>query len=256
MSMLTPKPLSILIISDLHLAPEYPEINALFDMFLKKIAPSTEQLYILGDLFNYYLGDDAISDFQKTTAEKLKNLSLTHDIKIKILPGNRDVFLGQKFCELAHGALLPEVFTEDFTPPDSNHHSFKILYCHGDQLCTSDKKYQYYRKLIHLPWVRNLFLSLPIKFREKIALNIRKSSRRKFEKAQTYVDVEFNTAQEFAKKYEAKILIHGHTHHWVDQPEPPYLKRRIVNTDWKENSASYIQIDKSGMIEIKKFSPI
>jgi len=235
------------IISDLHLKEESREITKLFKNFLDQIARYSEELIILGDFFEYWIGDDAINNFQKNIADLLKNLNQQYQTKIFIMPGNRDLLIGQKFCDLAGACLLPEIVLRDFS-------NSKIILCHGDQLCTSDIRYQKYRKQVHKFWVQRLFLALPIFIRREIAKKIRKSSREKFKKYPVMIDVSPEAVCELAEQYQAEILIHGHTHQKIYELAKPgsKLKYRIVNSDWNENQGSFIQIDQTG-IYLKDF---
>lgn len=238
------KKFQAVIISDLHLKEEAPGITQLFENFLNQIAQHAQELIILGDFFEFWIGDDAMSIFQKYIAHLLADLNKTYQTKIFIMPGNRDLLLGENFCKQAHATLLPEIILREFL-------NQKVLLCHGDELCTQDLSYQEYRKQVHKPWVQKLFLLLPIFIRQKIAQKIRKSSRDNFKKYSVMVDVSPEAVREMALKYKAEILIHGHTHQKVYQAEPP-LTYRVVNSDWQADRGSFIQIDNQG-IYLKDF---
>lgn len=239
------KPIQTLIISDLHLAETQPEITDLFDQFLTQIATKAEELIILGDFFDYWIGDDAMTPYQAQIAKKLADL--THQkTRIFIMPGNRDFLIGKAFCEQARAFLLPDIAFRE-------HQHQKILLCHGDQLCTEDHAYQRYRYWTHQTWLQKLFLSLPISFRQKIAQKIRQKSQTQ----QGYhpkFDATESAITQLVSQHSAQILIHGHTHQPIYQTKNNLT--RIVNSDWHADQASFIEINTDGIfLREFKFKP-
>ncbi len=234
-----PKTIQTLIISDLHLKEEATGITQLFEKFIHQIAIQSQELIILGDFFEFWIGDDAMSDFQKSIAQQLALLAKT-GTQIFIMPGNRDLLLGKKFCQEAHAQLLPEIIKKKYLGK-------QIIFCHGDQLCTGDTAYQNYRKQVHKPWVKKLFLSLPVFIRRLIAQKIRKNSKENFKKYPVMVDVEPKTVLDFLIKNKAEILIHGHTHQKIYETLNQNNFTRIVNSDWGINHGSFIEINSEGI---------
>ncbi len=242
------------IISDLHLNKNNLGTALLFENFLNQIAQHSQQLFILGDFFETWIGDDAMEDFEKNIAGKLLELS-QKNTKIFILPGNRDLLIGQKFCDLAGAKLIKKDF---YILPN------QIALSHGDEFCTSDIKYQKYRKIVHRNYVQFLFLNSPIFIRKLISQKIRQSSKTNYLKTQKIVDVSEEAVLNFCEENHINILIHGHTHQMavhelktglktgLKTPEGKLLKR-YVNADWHPDHGSYVLIDLQDKITLEDF---
>lgn len=191
-------------ISDLHLSQESTKLNHLFDVFIEKHLKEGDLLYILGDFFDVWLGDDAISAWESEMAFKLAAL---HDrgISLYMMRGNRDFLLGQGFFTHAKCIYLPD-------PSVIALYGKKILLKHGDDLCILDKKHQRFRKYTRSPWVQALFARLPLRLRKAIAQKIRAHSTRECQrKPSKIMDVPLEAVHAQLRK-EISGLIHGHIH--------------------------------------------
>ncbi|MFN3235022.1 MAG: UDP-2,3-diacylglucosamine diphosphatase [Gammaproteobacteria bacterium] len=195
--------MSIAFIADLHLDPSNAEMANLFLKFLE--TTEAETLYILGDLFEVWVGDDIATVFSRKITEALK--SFTHSgKKCFIIHGNRDFLLGKRFCLETGCILLNDPYALEIFGK-------KTLLMHGDLLCTDDVRYQRYRRLVHNRLIQTIFLGLPARIRFSIAKHLRKKSKAHTKKAQAAImDVNQQTVEKYMSHYQAELLIHGHTH--------------------------------------------
>lgn len=226
------KPQVTYFIADLHLAQNRPDITACFLRFLKGDAPQAQQLYILGDLFEAWIGDDDDSDFLSTIAEALTTLSAL-GTTIYYIHGNRDFLLGQHFAKKSAMILLPEV---DLI----NLYGKSVVIMHGDTLCTRDIGYQKFRKKSRSWWWQALIKSLPLFVRKKIAADYRKKSAAATSvKSQDIMDVTSDEVVKCLESYHSQLLIHGHTHRPAVHELIANNKeaKRIVLGDWYEQGA-------------------
>ncbi len=210
-------------ISDLHLSDNRPELTESFIEFMQNHAKDAEKLYILGDLFDFWIGDDEKSVVIEAVKEQILKLTL-RGVKCYFVAGNRDFLLGESFAQ-ASGIIL----LSDYTVIDL--YGIPTLLCHGDTLCIDDTKYQHYRKKVHQKWRQWLFLKLPLLWRMKIAQKIRqKSQADKRHKITAIMDVNTDFVEKMMQQFEVQYLIHGHTHrqniHQIAQGT------RIVLGDW------------------------
>jgi len=222
----------IYFIADLHLTEDRPDITACFLSFLKNEAQQASTLYILGDLFEYWIGDDDDSDFVNTIATALKQLA-DSGTSIYFIHGNRDFLLGKKYAQKAGFTLLPESTVIDL-------YGQKALIMHGDTLCTQDIDYQKFRKKSRSWWWQFIIKSLPLKTRKKIAQNYRsKSAQAKLGKSLEIMDVTQTAVTEELAKTNTLLLIHGHTHRPATHNFQLNNKaaQRIVLGDWYEQGA-------------------
>ncbi|WP_143421865.1 UDP-2,3-diacylglucosamine diphosphatase [Gilliamella mensalis] len=195
-------------IADIHLADNEPDgymsITAGFLSFLHTL-PDNCELYILGDLFDYWVGDDVRTNLHYQVAQALQALS-QRNIKKYFVHGNRDFLLGKKYAKQCDMVLLPEI--NCLLNQDKN-----IVFLHGDLLCTDDPQYQKFRKFMHNKWLQKLFLLLPRSVRLNIAAKLRqKSSLHNQIKSESIMDVNQQAVVEMMVEYNADIIIHGHTH--------------------------------------------
>ncbi len=195
----------ILFISDLHIALEKPEITQRFLTFLQDRAPQAEAVYILGDLFDAWIGDDDFTPPTKRIRAQLKQLT-NSGTKVYLQQGNRDFLLGQQFCADTGVSLLDDYVVIDLqgTP---------TLLMHGDLLCTDDLPYQTFRIKSHTPeWQHNV-LSKPLLIRLLAARWYRfRSYFHKRNKSQEIMDVNQSTVLNVMREHHCLRLIHGHTH--------------------------------------------
>lgn len=223
----------ILFISDLHLTIERPEITQKFFNFLKNRAPQAKALYILGDLFDTWIGDDDFSPPIKKVKQHLKALS-QQGTKIYYIHGNRDFLIGQKFSQDSDTVLLDEYSLIDL-------YGTPTLLTHGDLLCSDDLAYQAFREKSHTKeWQENV-LSKPLIFRMLFARWYRlRSFFHKRKKSQTIMDVNIDTVSSVMEKNQATRLIHGHTHRQAihDFQIKQLPAQRFVLAEWTKESAS------------------
>jgi len=230
--------MSTLFISDLHINPTNSALTQLAVDFLKTKASHYDAVYILGDLFNMWLGDDLIPEEFNSIIEQLQNLH-TAGIKTYLMVGNRDFMMGKKFAKLIGAELLNDECVIDL-------YGSKTLLLHGDTLCTDDVAYQRYRR-----WSRNkilqwLYRHMPVRYRQHLAEKIKQKSRQqKQTKSAVIMDVNDDEVSRIMAKFGVSQLIHGHTHrpavHDLEIAGKP--ARRIVLGDWVDE-VSYLHCDK------------
>lgn len=225
-------------IADLHLSETQPNLTALFIEFMQQQALQADAVYILGDLFDFWIGDDEQSELMDKVRNQIKQLTQS-GVPCYFQHGNRDFLLGKGFAERCGLQLLPDYQVV-------NLYGTPTLLCHGDALCIDDVKYQAYRKKVHQPWRQWLFLHLPLKVRLKIAEKIRHKSRTdKQRKAAEIMDVNPHFVQHIFAEFGVKRMIHGHTHRQKIHKIPPHFER-IVLGDWGE-TASILEVTPQGI---------
>jgi len=227
-------------ISDLHLHPGRPKLVALFKKFLQSLPPDVEALYILGDFFEAWVGDDD-PDYHEISA-LLKNKA--SNLAIYFMPGNRDFLINKNFTRSLGLELLPD-------PCLITLYDKKILLAHGDGLCTQDKSYQRYRRIVRFPLLQKLFLCLPLSFRKKVASGLRQNSQEQYQKnpEKRYQEIEKATAMALLKEFEADLLIHGHIHKaGIDNiGDEHYQRERVVLGDWHDDAGSLIIMNQTSL---------
>ncbi|KFX02941.1 UDP-2,3-diacylglucosamine hydrolase [Pectobacterium betavasculorum] len=224
--------MATLFIADLHLSLHEPAITAGFLRFLRHEAIHADALYILGDLFDAWIGDDDPQPLHAAIAAELYALH-QRGIPCYFVHGNRDFLIGKRFARQSGMTLLPTEKVVDL-------YGQKILILHGDTLCTDDLAYQKFRRRVHNPLTQRLFLLLPLSLRLKIAAKMRASSQRaNKQKSQQIMDVNPEQVIEHLRHYQVKTMIHGHTHrpaiHKVDLGESH--GRRAVLGAWHEEGS-------------------
>lgn len=226
----------IIFISDLHISLKKTEITRRFLAFLETQASQVSTVYILGDLFDAWIGDDDNTPPNKKIKKQLKQLT-DSGTRVFLQQGNRDFLLGHRFC-LETGINL----LDDYEVIDLN--GVKTLLTHGDLLCTDDIPYQAFRKKSHSKeWQQNV-LSKPLLIRLLAARWYRfRSHFHKRKKSQDIMDVNQQTVIEVMKKHQCLRLIHGHTHrpaiHDFEIDGKP--AQRFVLADWKKESAQLLR---------------
>lgn len=229
----------ILLISDLHLQEERPDITRAFLYFLRSRARQAEALYILGDFFEVWVGDDGMSPFQHDIARALRELS-DAGTRIFLMHGNRDFLIGRAFCRAAGCTLLKD-------PSIVHFNGEPVLLMHGDSLCTLDVGYMKLRRLLRNPLSLFILRNLPLATRHKLARKLRNESRAQTRmKAREIIDVTPDEVPRIMAEHGVRTLIHGHTHrpavHQLlvnDQPA-----RRIVLGDW-DTQGWALQVDEN-----------
>ena len=230
----------ILLISDLHLEQERPDITRAFLHFLASRARQADALYILGDFFEVWIGDDAISPFQREIAQALRELSEA-GTRVYLMHGNRDFLIGKRFCREAGATLLPDPCLVEMGGE-------RVLLMHGDSLCTLDVGYMKLRRWLRNPISLFILRNLPLSTRHKLARKLRNESRAQSRmKASAIVDVTPDEVLRVMTEQGVRTLIHGHTH----RPATHALQingqpaRRIVLGDWDKQGWA-LQVDQQG----------
>ncbi|AJI55439.1 UDP-2,3-diacylglucosamine diphosphatase [Francisella philomiragia] len=225
----------IYLISDLHLNANHAEMADLFKRFLDSVTSTQNQLFILGDFFDYWIGDNHRDGFYHKITNWLKEAS-DQGLEIFFMYGNRDFLIGRKFAKQSGATLIKDPYYIDIS-------NQKILFSHGDLFCTDDKSYQTYRKWIaYNPILRFIFRRLPLFIREYTARNVRKASYVKNRKNPN-VDVTNKGIEKYRNN--CNIIIHGHTHKMAIHLTDNYT--RYVLGDWFKDG-NYIKISKNGEI--------
>ncbi|MHA7853017.1 UDP-2,3-diacylglucosamine diphosphatase [Marinobacter alkaliphilus] len=238
--------MTTLFISDLHLEESRPDITDAFLTFLREKAAGVEQLYILGDFFEAWIGDDERTPLQEQIAAALKQLS-DSGTAIFLMHGNRDFLIGEDFCHRAGATLLDDPTVIDL-------YGTPTLLLHGDSLCTADVEYQKFRTNMRNPQMQKMMLARPLEDRQQMAKQLRALSMAKNQgKAEDIMDV---TPEEVVKELEAhgvQLMIHGHTHrpavHELEANGKP--ARRIVLGDWHSH-LWWLEVQPGKEAELKK----
>lgn len=222
--------MTTLFISDLHLEESRPDITGAFLGFLEKRAMGVESLYILGDFFEAWIGDDENTPLQQQIAAALDEVRGS-GTRIFLMHGNRDFLMGNDYCSRFDGTLLEDPAVIDL-------YGTPTLLMHGDSLCTADVEYQKFRARMRDPQMQKMMLARPLVERQQMARQLREMSMAKNQgKAEYIMDV---TPEEVVKEMQARgiqQLIHGHTHrpaiHELTANGSP--AKRIVLGDWDKN---------------------
>lgn len=194
-----------LFISDTHFSENYPEITQRFIDFLTFNQESIENLYLLGDLFDAWIGDDYITPLSQKIGNTLAGCA-NAGTKIYFIHGNRDYLIGEKFVQSCGMTLLDDKTVISL-------YGKNTLLMHGDLLCTDDHAYQRYRKIMFSPIMKKICLMLPLSFRKKVAEKLRKASQKSnATKAMHIMDVSEESVIQALEENHAELLIHGHTH--------------------------------------------
>jgi len=230
----------ILLISDLHLQEERPDITRAFLALLDGRARSASALYILGDFFEAWIGDDGMSPFQQSICQALRAVS-DRGTAVYLMHGNRDFLIGQAFCEAAGCTLLSDPSVVDLGGE-------RILLMHGDSLCTRDVGYLKLRRVLRNPLTLWILRHLSLANRQRLARKLRSESKAQTQmKATEIIDVTPEEIPQVMAAHGVRTLIHGHTHRpaihklMVDG-EPA---RRIVLGDWDRQGWA-LQVDEQG----------
>jgi UDP-2,3-diacylglucosamine hydrolase len=235
-----------LFISDLHLAPERPRIVEQFFRFVSSAARGADALYVLGDLFEYWVGDDDLDDpLNDSVAQGFAELA-ANGTAVFFMHGNRDLLVGAEFAARSRGRLLDDPALIDL-------YGKPTLLMHGDTLCTDDLEYQKFRAYAHNPQNQARFLALPIAARHAELSALRqKSESAKQDKTAEIMDVNIAAVEQALRSAGYPRLIHGHTHrpgrhvHRVDGREC----ERWVLGDWYDNG-SYLRCSAGGFTSME-----
>jgi UDP-2,3-diacylglucosamine hydrolase len=230
-----------LLLSDLHLSPARPELAAAFGAFCAGPARNAAAVYILGDLFDAWIGDDQLREpLAAGVARDLADVAKS-GVPVCLMRGNRDFLLGPRFAAAAGATLLPEETIVDLA-------GTRTLLLHGDELCTDDVRYQRYRAMTHDPAWQRRVLALPYFARRALAAWMRRKSRAATaRKSESILDVSFVAVEAAFRIAGVTRMIHGHTH----RPARHHLVvdgrecERHVLADWYDHG-SYLEVDADG----------
>ncbi|MBR9875445.1 MAG: UDP-2,3-diacylglucosamine diphosphatase [Vibrionaceae bacterium] len=219
--------MTTLFISDLHLTPSRPDITECFVTFMRTEVPKADALYVLGDLFEFWVGDDDNTPFSNQIRTEFKALT-DRGVPVFFIQGNRDFLLGERFCKQTGITLLDDVCTIDL-------YGTKAVILHGDTLCTDDVNYQKFRKTVHQPWLQWVFNHIPWFIKKKIVAKVQSDIRDdKSSKSLDIMDVNQDEVEKVMSQHCVDLMIHGHTH----RPDTHNFdvngvkKTRIVLGDW------------------------
>jgi len=232
--------LKTLLISDLHLDPAAPGIQRQFLEFLEGEARSASALYILGDLFEVWLGDDDPAPASRTIVQALRALT-DAGVTCFVMHGNRDFLIGQRFCRETGAQLI-----EDGTVVEI--HGDRVLLLHGDVLCTDDMSYQRLRRIVRNPAVQWIFRHMSLARRRALAQKVREGSRMHVDTTEAQImDVNAEAVANAFRESGVGTMIHGHTHrpavHSLEVDGSPV--QRIVLGDW-HSQGSVLERSASG----------
>jgi UDP-2,3-diacylglucosamine hydrolase len=232
--------MTTLFISDLHLDPSRPAVTDLFIRLLAEWKTTVDALYILGDLFEVWIGDDDPDPHHRRIIESIA-LFTSAGPECFIARGNRDVIIGQHFCAETGAQLLAETTIIDL-------YGTRALISHGDELCTDDHAYQRFRNQARSPTWRALFLALPLSARHYLARQLRRRSRADTAlKPEEITDVSPDAVEDAFTRHRVTTMIHGHTHRPGIHELELFRKTRtrIVLGDWYEQG-SVLRWDDTG----------
>lgn len=197
--------MSVFFISDLHLEQNKPHLTKAFKNFIDSKVNLHDELFILGDFFEQWIGDDNEDDFIKSVKNILKDKT-AKGLTVYFMHGNRDFLIGDKFCKEVGAILLDD-------PYIINLEEKKIMLMHGDSLCTDDEDYQNFRNLVRNKDWQEDFLSKDLKERKEVAKNLREiSSLENQTKDENIMDVNQSEVLKIIENHSVDVLIHGHTH--------------------------------------------
>ncbi|MES9868283.1 MAG: UDP-2,3-diacylglucosamine diphosphatase [Sedimenticola sp.] len=232
-----------LLISDLHLSGERPETVALFLRFLEERAAGSRDLYILGDLFDAWIGDDDRAEPIPGILDALKRLSAS-GTALHLMHGNRDFLIGDAFAEYTGCNLLedPAIVTLAGQP---------TLLMHGDLLCTDDLEYQQARKFLRSPAFIDDMLSKSLEERAAVAAEYRRRSREVVSRNPAEImDVNQQTVADYLREHDVRVMIHGHTHRpgIHDFRLDGETARRYVLDQWHRDRGEYLRVTEDRII--------
>lgn len=233
------------LLSDLHLPPGPSKLRQVFRKFLEGRARQAAAIYILGDLFEYWIGDDAgLQDY----AEEVQALSAltASGVAVYFQHGNRDFLVGKAFEARTGVQLLADLHLLDLSGK-------QVLLSHGDLFCTDDVSYQRWRRFSRSPLVQGIYLALPLSLRRRIAGSVRaQSDAQKQYKPEDIMDVSDPSIRAAFEQHGVERMIHGHTHR---PAEHDYVAggrkcQRVVLADWRQERCEVLRVDETGIQRI------
>jgi UDP-2,3-diacylglucosamine hydrolase len=233
--------MATLFISDLHLEANRPEIGEQFLDFLDEEAADAEALYILGDFFEYWVGDDDPDEYYASIKRSLRAFT-DSGVPVYFMQGNRDFMIGEIFAGETGVTILPDPYPVDL-------YGKQVLLSHGDALCTDDTEYQQVRAMTRNPDWQAMMLAKPLEERIAIAKQARSQSQERNKTlSESIMDVNPDTVRQAISDYGVEILLHGHTHrpgiHCVEVDDR--FAKRVVLGDWYDQG-SVVRWDEDGV---------
>lgn len=233
--------------SDIHLGPDNPKTAQLFFEFLDQAGAHAGALFLLGDIFDVWIGDDWINDPPHWLAQAIAQLERTAQrVPLYLGHGNRDFLMGKRLAAHLGAHLLDEQCILQTGGKTA-------LLAHGDEFCTTDRTYQRFRTIVRHGLVQRLYLSLPIKQRLSIALHARKKSMQSQTKHKhIWHDVSLSSINAALARAGTRTLIHGHTHrpgHYVDNNNGQMIDRWVL-PDWEADHLDSAQSSRGGWLVI------
>ena len=241
--------MTVLFIADIHLSGDEPDITRLFAAFLAEQVPEADALYILGDLFTLWIGDDDKSPYTQYIASLLAQAATK--TPIYLMRGNRDVLMEHAYPELAGCTLLEEPHLVEL-------YGRRALLLHGDSLCLEDTRHQRYRQLTLTPWARRIWFQVPLSCRRWIGQQVRRKSREYSQKIKDtqIADITDSELRRLRRKYNVSLIIHGHTHrpsiHF--ERELCDFTQHYVLSDWHPTHGNVLALNKNGELRLQNFS--
>lgn len=240
-----------LFISDLHLCPSRPVVSAAFFRFLERDAVQADALYILGDLFEYWIGDDDLGEGLNAEVVAALRVLSNGGMPVFFMHGNRDFLIGEHFAEAAGLSLLID-------PTLIELYGKRVLLMHGDTLCTDDTAYQSFRQLVRKPSWQSEFLAKPLNTRRLEVEDMRRQSEAsKRIKPMAIMDVSPDAVVEALRIFAyPPLLIHGHTHRPArhELTVDGHDGTRRVLADWHDDRMMVLRLDSDGDTEYR-FKP-
>lgn len=241
--------MSTLLISDLHLHAGAPEIADGFIDYLERKALQADALYILGDFFEAWIGDDYQGAFELRIIEALKKLT-DSGTRLYFMHGNRDFLIGDGFAQATGATLLTD-------PSPVTLGGERVLLMHGDSLCTGDEAYMKFRAMARDPQWQAQILAMPVEQRLELARSLRtQSGEANSNKAEAIMDVTPSEVVDVMTEYDVRTLIHGHTHrpaiHELQINGEP--AKRIVLGDWQADQGWDIYAGQDSKPELRRFA--
>jgi len=241
------QPGAILFLADLHLSTGIPCTVAAFERFIDSLDPEDiGSVYILGDLFEFWIGDDMLATpFAAAIATKLASVG-QRGITLFLMHGNRDFLLGKRFAHAAGATLLSD-------PHRLDAFGQRCLLSHGDALCSDDVSYQRFRAIVRKRWVQWIFLRWPFAWRMRIAANMREKSARTGASRMQISDVTPHAVATLFDTNDVDVLIQGHTHRPArhDESRDGRMLTRWVLADWELDDVpprgGYLRLDQQGL---------
>lgn len=233
--------------SDIHLGPDNPKTAELFFEFLDQAGAHAGALFLLGDIFDVWIGDDWAKQPPSWLSDALNRLAQTaKQVPLYLGHGNRDFLMGQQLANRLGAKLLDDqvILTA---------HNQTVLLAHGDEFCTTDRAYQRFRKLVRHRWVQRLYLSLSLKRRLAIAQRARQQSMQTQAKPNAvWHDVTLASIDSALTQAGTRVLIHGHTHkpgHFIERVNGQLIDRWVLS-DWEADHLGRDEMARTGWIVI------